>query len=543
MRQFLKENQQVDVGTSSARAGLVEQTEDGGKLLNYHAEEVTIFRPQSEFFEQSSENIWQKVCECVQRVSANVPKEEIVGIGFDATCSLVLFDENLKPLTVSPTGSANQNIIMWLDHRAKNEADDINALKHDILKYVGGKVSLEMEIPKLLWLKRHMNETFQKIHLAFDLPDFLTWRATGEDVRSICSLTCKWNYDAVNGAWSKDFFKSIDLEELTENSFAKIGSKILFPGDRVGGLSEDAAKAMKLLPGTAVGCSLIDAHAGALGLIAARSERLGSEMTSKLILIAGTSTCHMSVTESCLFSPGIWGPYKHALLPQYYLIEAGQSASGILIDHLLKNHSDYEKVSSDLKEGENIHDRLYEKILRQSADQKLKSFHELTKDFHIYPDFHGNRSPIGDPNLKGVISGCTMHDSIYVTYLAVIQALAYQTKHIIDSLYKSGRSEFKTILICGGLSKNRCFLQTHADICGIPVSISNEPESVLLGAAMLGATASGKYKNLETAAKELSNSCHQIAPDASSFDFHARKFKVFMRMLEDQQAYSKIMRD
>jgi ribulose kinase len=84
-------------------------------------------------------------------------------------------------------------------------------------------------------------------------------------------------------------------------------------------------------------------------------------------------------------------------------------------------------------------------------------------------------------------------------------------------------------------------VQTHADVCGIPVLISNEEESVLVGAAMLGATASGLYKNLEAAVEDLSNSCYEVSPDRGSCDFHARKFKVFMKMLEDQRSYAEIM--
>lgn len=181
--------------------------------------------------------------------------------------------------------------------------------------------------------------------------------------------------------------------------------------------------------------------------------------------------------------------------------------------------------------------------MKLAAAQKLETFHELTKDFHIYPDFHGNRSPIGDSSLKGIIAGCTISDSILVTYLAVVQSLAYSTRHIIESLYKSGRKEFKSILICGGLSKNKLYIRAHADICGIPVLISNEDESVLLGAAMLGATASKVYPTLEAAVNDLSNSCFEIHPDPKSREFHERKFKVFMKMLVDQQTYAKIMND
>ncbi|CRL06265.1 CLUMA_CG019034, isoform A [Clunio marinus] len=534
----------VDVGTSSVRAGLVQKTENGSKIIKYHSEEITIFKPKANFFEQSSDDVWNKVCECVREVTHIVPKYEIAGIGFDATCSLVLFDKDLKPLTVSPNGINEQNIIMWLDHRAKQEADEINATNHEILRFVGGKVSLEMEIPKLLWLKKNMkNKCFEKIHLAFDLPDFLTWRATDIMTRSICSLTCKWNYDAFNCKWPEDFFNLIGLKELTSDNFLKIGNKVLFPGDPVGKLSERAARELGLETSTIVASSMIDAHAGALGLIASRSDISDNDITSKLILIAGTSTCHMSITDNCIFSPGIWGPYKHALLPDYFLIEAGQSASGILIEHVLKTHPDFQKIKDELQNDENIYEHLNNEIAKLASEQNLSSFHELTKHYHIYPDFHGNRSPLGDNTLKGMICGCTMHDSILVTYLATIQSLAYSTKHIIESLYKSGRKKFKSILICGGLSKNRLFLQTHADICGIPILISNEQESVLLGSAMLAATGSGVYKDLKSAAEELSNDCSQIFPDQSSELFHSRKYKVFLRMLDEQLNYRKIMEE
>lgn len=495
-------------------------------------------------------------------MTKDVEKSNIKGIGFDATCSLVLLDKLNQPLTVSPTKSNEQNIIMWMDHRAKNEADFINSLDHEILKFVGGKVSLEMEIPKLLWLKKNLNDSFSKIQHAFDLPDFLTFKATGKVTRSICSLTCKWNYDAVNGSFPRDFFDAINLSELIENDFSKIGNEILAPGDFVGSLSEDAAKEMGLEPGIAIGCSMIDAHAGALGLIGSTSkEHEKLDLTSKLVLIAGTSTCHMSITKEILFAKGIWGPYKNALIPEFFLHEGGQSVTGelvnifkshlkinilgILIDHVLTNHQDYAKIKAKVgSSGESIHDYLYSKILKLTKAQNLNSFHELTKNFHVYPDFHGNRSPIADSTLRGMICGLALHDSIYISYLAVIQALAYSTKHIIESLYDAGReTKFKAILMCGGLSKNKIFVQTNADVCGVPILISSEPESVLLGAAILGAKASGNFPNLLTAIAELSNEAFQIEPQESSFGYHERKYRVYLKMLEDQKTYKKIMEE
>jgi FGGY-family pentulose kinase len=510
----------------------------GARLIKYHSKEIKIFKPQPLFFEQSSDDIWQSVCECIREITKSIDKSKIKGIGFDATCSLVLIDENLNPLTVSPTHSNEQNVIMWLDHRAEAEAEFINSLNHECLKYVGGKVSLEMEVPKLLWLKKNLQKSFEKIHFAFDLPDFLTWMASGDDSRSICSLTCKWNFDAVKNEFPSDYFDSIGLNELIENNFAKIGNKIKFPGDFVGKLSEKAATEMNLPLGISIGSSLIDAHAGALGLIGSSSVELSEiSLTEKLVMIAGTSTCHMSITDEILFAKNIWGPYKHALVPNYYLSEGGQSASGILIDHILQTHPDYEKIVTSVG-VENLHNHLFDEILKMS--ENLSNFHELTRNFHIYADFHGNRSPMADPTLKGMICGLTMHDSIYVSYLAVIQALAYSTRHIIETLYAAKREHFKCILMCGGLSKNKLFVQTNADVCKLPVLISNEPESVLLGAAMLGANAvSGS--DLKETIEEFKNEANLISPNEKTFSYHEKKYQVYLKMLEDQISYRQMM--
>ena len=143
----------VDVGTGSARAGVFAVADGARKGLASHP--IKMWRPQPEFVEQSSADIWSAVGIAVRGAlaQAKVVPESVVGMGFDATCSLVVLGEGDMPLTVSPSGSAQQNVIVWMDHRAIAETDAINAGSHDVLKYVGGAISPEMEPPKLLnWL-------------------------------------------------------------------------------------------------------------------------------------------------------------------------------------------------------------------------------------------------------------------------------------------------------------------------------------------------------------------------------------------------------
>uniref|UniRef100_A0A3P8WEK1 Carbohydrate kinase FGGY N-terminal domain-containing protein n=1 Tax=Cynoglossus semilaevis TaxID=244447 RepID=A0A3P8WEK1_CYNSE len=156
---------------------------------------------------------------------------------------------------------------MWMDHRAVEQASSITNTGHKVLSRVGGVMSPEMQPPKLLWLKENLREScWDKAAHFFDLPDFLSWKATGSLTRSLCTVVCKWMYCPPDG-WDESFWTSIGLEDLLENNFSKIGSKTSAPGSPLGdGLTQEAAAELGLNPGTAVGSSLIDAHAGGLGI-------------------------------------------------------------------------------------------------------------------------------------------------------------------------------------------------------------------------------------------------------------------------------------
>ena len=124
----------------------------------------------------------------------DIPPSSVAGLGFDATCSLVALDCAGQPVTVSPSLDPQRNVILWQDHRAIKEAEEINATGHPVLKYVGGRISPEMEPPKLLWLKRHLlRECWERMGHAMDLADYLTYRATGDITRCVGLLAGRVN--------------------------------------------------------------------------------------------------------------------------------------------------------------------------------------------------------------------------------------------------------------------------------------------------------------------------------------------------------------
>ena len=151
----------------------------------------------------------------------------------------------------------------WITALATTPSD-INAGRHEALRYVGGKISPEMHAPKLAWLARCKPETIGAAGHFFDLTDYLSFRATGSLTRSACPATCKLGYLAHQKRWPDEFFDSIGLGFLKDGHYARIGAATAWPGTPLGrGLTAEAAAAMGLRPGTPVGAGLVDAHAGA----------------------------------------------------------------------------------------------------------------------------------------------------------------------------------------------------------------------------------------------------------------------------------------
>jgi FGGY-family pentulose kinase len=542
----------IDVGTGSARAGIFTAT---GRMLAQASRPIRMWKPKPDFVEQSSEDIWQACCTAMKTAlkDAGIKPEQIGGIGFDATCSLVALDADDQPVTVSPGGRDAQNVIVWMDHRAIPEAEAINRTKHAVLRYVGGVISPEMETPKLLWLKKKMPATWKRTARFFDLPDFLTYRATGDETRSLCSLVCKWTYlghKGLDGAgWDADYFRKIGLGDLADEKFRRIGQKVRPMGERIGnGLTAQAAKELGLSAGTPVSVSIIDAHAGGLGLLGAPIG--GRKVTAKaldtrLALIGGTSTCHMAVSAKPRFIPGIWGPYFSAMIPDFWLTEGGQSATGALIDHVIFSHAAARPLQAEAKKlGRTIYELLNARLAALAKSEGCAHPAELTRDLHVQPDFHGNRSPRANPTLRGTITGLTLSataDDLARHYLAAIQAVAYGTRHILEEMNRKGYA-ITTLLACGGGTKNPIFLREHADITGCSIVLPKEPEAVLLGAAVLGAVASDAFPSLLGAMNAMNVADRVIAPAKGRVAaYHDRKYRIFHRMHADFLSYRKMI--
>lgn len=531
----------IDVGTGSARAALFDRS---GARRGIGASPFPIWKPAPDFVQQSSAAIWQSCCDATRAAmkEAGASPGDVVGIGFDATCSLVAMDANDAPVTVSPDGAPEQDVIVWMDHRALDQTARINETKHPVLRYVGGTMSPEMEPPKLLWLKEKLPASWAKAARFFDLPDWLLFRASGADVRSLCTTVCKWTYVGHESRWDRSFFEQVGLADLTD---AKIGGTVRPMGERAGSLGERAAKELGLAPGIACAVAIIDAHAGGLGLLGAGAASLSPDvLETRLALIGGTSTCHMAVSREPKFIDGIWGPYFSAMVPGLWLTEGGQSATGALIDHVIESHARAADLHAEARaNGTSVYALLNARLDALAASVAFPA--ALTRELHVGPDFHGNRSPRADPTLRGMISGLSLDasvDALALLYLGTIQALAHGTRHVVDAMNAAGY-RIDTMIACGGDTKNPVFVREHADATGTRIVLPREKEAVLLGAAMLGAVASGDVPDLTTAMASMNAAEGTVEPAAGAVRaFHEQKHRLYHRMHADQLAYRELMR-
>ena len=509
----------VDVGTSSARAGILDRA---GNLLGRAEHPIAMHQPRADHAEHDSEDIWSAICLAVRAAleASKIAAADIVGISFDATCSLVVRDRQGGQVSVSVSGEKRWDTIVWLDHRALAEADECTRTGHRVLEYVGGVMSPEMATPKLMWLKRNLPQSWAMAGHLFDLTDFLTFKASGSLARSQCTLTCKWTYLAhENDGWQRDFFCSVDLPDMLERG--NLPAKANPVGTDLGPLTADAATDLGLTSQCRVATGVIDAYAGALGVLGGFAGDPAS-LHRHLALIAGTSSCVMAMSPERRSFAGGWGPYYGAGLADFWMVEGGQSATGALLDHIVRWHGAGGEPNAAM------HRRIAERVMLLREAEGL----DLAGRLHVLPDFHGNRSPLADPHALGVISGLSLDasfDSLCRLYWRTAVSIALGIRHVLETLNANGYV-IDTLHVTGGHTKNPLLMELYADAAGCKVIEPLVDEAVLLGAGMVAATGAGFYPDLASACIGMHQGGRERQPNPVARARFDRDYRIFLEM-------------
>jgi len=313
---------------------------------------------------------------------------------------------------------------------------------------------------------------------------------TGVETRNSCTAGYKAMWHKHQGFPPDAYFAALDprLEHVVDEKMSRTISPL---GGRAGGLTPQAAKWTGLQPGTAVAIANVDAH---VSVPAATVTEPG-----RMVMIMGTSTCHMVLGQEEHLVPGICDYVEEGIIPGFFGYEAGQSCVG---DHFawFVEHAvppEYHKAAQTARLD------LHQLLEREAAQLKPGESGLLALDW-----WNGNRSTLVDVDLTGLLLGATLATKAPEIYRALIEATAYGTRVIIDA-FEQNSVPVNELVACGGLpEKNKLLMQIYADVTGREFKITASKQTPALGSAMFGAVAAGRkadgYDSIFEAAQKMS---------------------------------------
>ena len=293
--------------------------------------------------------------------------EEVIGIGVDFTSSTVIpVKADCTPLCHLEkfTHNPHSYVKLWKHHGAEEEALQIDRIAKEReekwLPLYGGKVSSEWMIPKILETLHHAPDVYKEADRFMEALDWIIWQMTGEETRSACGAGYKAFYRHDSGYPTKDFFKALDpaMENIVEE---KLDAPIKSIGETAGYLTDSMARELGLLAGTPVGTGIIDAHSSLPGC--------GIGTPGTMMIIVGTSSCHMMLSETEAGIAGVGGLVKDGIMPGYFGYEAGQCCVGDHFAWFTDNCVPESYEQEARSRGISIHQLLTEKLAGYKAGQ------------------------------------------------------------------------------------------------------------------------------------------------------------------------------
>lgn len=448
----------ADGGTESVRARVYDLS---GTCLTSAAVPYETKFSSGARAEQNPEDWWSGFVTAARKAIADssVDPSAIEAITLATTsCTVVALDAGGKPLRPS---------IIWMDVRASAEADAVLATADIALQANGGgrgPVSAEWMIPKALWLARNEPEIFEKADTICEYQDFMTLRLTGEKAASLNNVSLRWHYSTDRGGFPVTLLEKLGLSDLLQ----KWPSRVVAPGEVIGGLCASAACELGLSQSVKVVQGGADALIGMIGL--------GVAKPGQLALITGSSHLQFGVADKPLYAPGIWGSYPDMVYPGRYIIEGGQTSTGSIIawlGRLMNGTMDMEALNAKAA------------ALEPGAEGLLVQDH-----------FQGNRTPYTDALSRGAIVGLTLAHEPHHIFRAIMEGISFGTRTILDAMAEAGYRG-QEITVGGGASASPLWLQIHADTAGLPVCVPQSRDAPSVGAAVLAAHGAGHFATID----------------------------------------------
>ena len=494
----------IDAGTEAVKAGIFDST--GSRIASASHPYATDF-PRPGWAEQDPREWWASlvgaVCDCL--AGAQIDSTHIAGICADATtCTLV---------PVRADGTALRPAFLWMDIRAAEQAHRMSATGHEALRYCLAGVNAEWMPPKALWFKLEQPELYAQTDYLLEYTDWIAHKLTGRFTLNINTVTQRWFYHAPSGGWPSDFFAAIGLDSVEEKS----PQNILKVGEVIGPLLPNVAEELGLPAGIPVATGGGDAFIGLLGQGVTEPGEMG--------VIMGSSNVLSALSAHEFHVPGVFGSFPDALIPGLDLVEAGQVSTGSILSWFHRNFArdlDSEAADKGLSP--------YQLLDQEAAEAPIGSEGLIVLDY-----FQGNRTPHTDAFARGAIWGLSLQSSRAHVFRALMEGIAYGLRDILEAL-ESHQFTVSRLIASGGATRSKLFMQVYADVIGIPLHVTAEPEASLLGAAVAAAVGAQIYPSLSEASRRMVSIAGAYQPDPSrhaEYAFYMRNYRETYRRLKD----------
>jgi len=482
----------VDFGTLSGRAVIVDVT--NGKELATAVHEYgdgvideylpgTDIRLEPDWALQNPQDYIEVFKNTIPEVlkESGVDPANVIGVGIDFTaCTMMPTKADGTPLCMLPEWREIPHawVKLWKHHAAQLEANKLNQIAReagygDILDRYGGKISSEWFFPKAWQILEEAPEVYAAAERMIEAADWVVWQLTGVESRNSCTAGYKAMWSKTEGFPPPKFFKALDprLENIVSE---KMKTDISPLGSKAGEITSQAAKWTGLKTGTAVAVANVDAH------VAVPAATVNG--TGRMVMIMGTSICHMVIGDSEKVVPGICGVVKDGILPNLPGYEAGQPCVGDLFQWFTETCIPESYENEAREKGISVYDLLEEK----AASQKPGESGLLALDW-----WNGNRSVLVDANLTGMMLGMTLLTKPEDIYRALIEAAAFGTRLIIEN-FNQNNIAIRELIATGGLpNRNELLMQIFSDATGLPIYLPEANQIGAVGSAMHGAVAAG----------------------------------------------------
>jgi len=455
--------------------------------------------------------------------TSGVQPADVIGIGIDfTTCTVLPTLVNGTPLCMLPEFRSNPHawVKLWKHHAAQPQADRINALGRErgeeFISIYGGKYSCEWAFSKLLETVEEAPDVYKATGRFMEAGDWVVWQLTGHERRSSCLAGYKSMWTKSTGFPSLEFFTA--LHPLLADLPSRLATSYYAPGERAGELTLAMAACTGLLPGTPVAVANGDAHAAVPACSVVEP--------GTMVMIMGTSTCHMLMSPEKRMVEGMCGVVEDGLVPGLWGYEAGQSAVGDIFAWYLRSAVPAALDEESRRTGVSLHALLE----RKAAALRPGQSGLLALDW-----WNGNRSVLVDGALSGLLLGCTLRTEPEEIYRALLESTAFGTNAIIQAFEGSGIA-IRQLVACGGLpEKNRLLMQIYADVTGREIRVAESSQTCALGAAMHAAVAagaaSGGYASIQDAAHAMARLLPAAyRPNATAHAMYARLYAEYREL-------------